>query len=244
MGRDEWFRSWFGEEYLRLYPHRDREEAAQAVRLLLEVVGRPSGRWLDLACGAGRHLLELRRAGIEAVGLDLSQVLLRRARRSASPAFQLVRADMRRLPFRDGSFVAVTSFFTSFGYFASPGDDALVAREIRRSLVAGGCFLLDFLHATRVRKTLVPSEEKEIDGRSVQLTRSIEGDAVVKRIRISAGDGDEPREYEERVRLYSPRGLEALLRAAGLPPTARFGGYDGRPLDASSPRVLFLGRAA
>ena len=29
-----WFRDWFGNEYLALYPHRDRAEARQAVELL------------------------------------------------------------------------------------------------------------------------------------------------------------------------------------------------------------------
>jgi hypothetical protein len=30
----EWFEEWFGEEYLRLYPHRDDRDAERAVSLI------------------------------------------------------------------------------------------------------------------------------------------------------------------------------------------------------------------
>ena len=53
----EWFRDWFGEEYLALYPHRDEEEARQAVDLYREVSSpQPGSRLLDLACGAVSRL--------------------------------------------------------------------------------------------------------------------------------------------------------------------------------------------
>jgi SAM-dependent methyltransferase len=240
----EWFRSWFGEDYLRLYPHRDEREAAQAVHLYLETVGRPRGRLLDLACGAGRHLHELRRNGIEGVGVDLSLALLSRARRSASPPFHLVRADMRDLPFRDGSFSAVVSFFTSFGYFETEAEDRRVAGEIRRVLEPGGRFLLDYLNSSRVMATLVPEETMDLDGRPVLVRRALEGRSVVKRIEIRGPNENAPREYQERVRLYAPEELRALLADSGLLSTTRFGDYEGGSFDdVSSGRLILAGVA-
>ncbi len=130
----EWFRDWFGEEYLALYPHRDEREAREAVDLFRDVAlpAAPS-RILDLACGAGRHLRELRDVGFEAIGLDLSLTLLRSAR-STAEADPLVRGDMRKLPFADAAFDGLTSFFTSFGYFADPVDDRRVLLEMERVL--------------------------------------------------------------------------------------------------------------
>lgn len=218
-------------------------EAAAAVRLYLETSGPPT-RLLDLACGEGRHLRELRRAGIDAVGLDLSLALLRLARRSELPPFLLVRADMRGLPFGDRSFDAVTSFFTSFGYFAAGEEDLQVAREIRRVLEPGGRFLLDYLNASRVRAGLVPEETLELDGGSVHVTRSIEDDAVVKRIRIASGQDGRPRLHEERVRLYEPDELESLLASVGLVTTDRFGDYEGAPYAFHSSRLVLMGDAA
>lgn len=242
-GSREWFRDWFGETYLALYRHRDEDEAETAVELLREAGRlRPAGPVLDLACGAGRHLRAMARAGLRAVGVDLSLPLLREARRRArAEAPHLVRGDMRRLPFRDETFGAVTNFFTSFGYFATREEDARVAAEMARVLREGGVFLLDYLNAPRVRATLVPEDEKRVAGRTVRQRRWVEGETVVKRIEIRAPDEDSS-VHHERVRLYEAGQLEALLEAHGLEARRRFGDYDGSPHGPGSPRVVLVGR--
>ena len=240
----EWFRDWFGEEYLELYPHRDEEEAARAVELFLEVAAPLPGPLLDLACGAGRHLRELEASGVDAVGLDLSAALLLEARRSAHHA-RLVRADMRRLPFATAAFGGLTSFFTSFGYFESRAEDRQAAREVRRVLRDGGRFMLDFFNADRVRDELVPHDEREFRGRRVTQAREIVDDTVVKRIRIVEEIDGERRErrFEERVRLYSPRELEDLLADAGLSVERRHGDYQGGGFDTGAERLILSGVA-
>lgn len=241
---EAWFRQWFGEEYLRLYPHRDEEEAARAVELLLETSDlAPGTRVLDLACGAGRHLTPLRAAGLTATGLDLSLPLLRRAAaRAGRPG--LVCGDMRSLPFAAGVFGAVAQFFTSFGYFATREEDRRVLGEVRRVLADGGTFLLDFMNAERVREELVPEDTQRIEGRTVRQVRWLDDDTVVKRIEI--GDPEEGRGevFHERVRLYEPGELGRMLAGAGLEPRARYGDYRGRPFRSDeSPRLLILGEA-
>lgn len=240
----EWFREWFGEAYLDLYPHRDEAEAERAVGLLAELCPPDGGRALDLACGGGRHLGPLRSAGWRPVGLDLSRTLLGRARGRAGGGPGLVRGDMRSLPFAAGAFSAVAQFFTSFGYFATREEDAAVLEEVARVLRPGGCALLDFLHAAHVRRTLVPEDETTVAGRRVRQERRIEGDAVVKRIEIGpGGPGGPERVFHERVRLYEPEELEGMMDDAGLGVTERRGDYGGGDLGPGSPRVILLGRA-
>ena len=239
----EWFRDWFGEEYLALYPHRDEAEAEQAVALFREVAGGArSGLVLDLACGAGRHLRALRRAGFGAVGLDLSMPLLRAAH-SAAPADPLVRGDMRELPFASGSFGGLSSFFTSFGYFSDPTDDRRVLREMRRVMAADGYFMLDFLNSERVRGELVPRDVNHIEGGRVVQERTIEGGVVVKRILLERTDGS-VRRFEERVRLYACDDLVDLLDREGLATEYRFGTYAGHAYSPASPRLILAGRAS
>ncbi len=248
MSRPPWYRSWFGDDYLALYPHRGRAEAAEAVELLRRALGRDHGeRVLDLACGAGRHLVELEKEGFRSYGLDLSATLLRRAREEGVRA-SLVRGDMRTLPFGSAVFDVVTNFFTSFGYFRDPADDRVVLAEIRRVLRDGGHVLLDFLNAPQVRSTLRPVDQREVDGVSVRQERRLvieeEGvDMVEKTITIRPGEPGE-RRFVERVRLYEADHLRRLLRDVGLEPLDLFGDYAGAPFGPETPRCILTGRAS
>lgn len=239
----EWFRDWFGDAYLSLYPHRDEEEAESGIRLFLEEGGVPTGtRVLDLACGAGRHLERLRRRGYEAAGMDLSAALLAEARRRPGVSGAIVRGDMRALPFADGGFGALVNFFTSFGYFLTPEEDRQVVGEIRRVLEDGAPFIMDYLNAPWVIARLEPETVSEINGQRVRQVRWVEGDQVFKRIELL--DGDVRREvFHERVRLYDRASLEEILRSRGLLVEDRFGGYDGARFDEKSPRLILRGRA-
>jgi SAM-dependent methyltransferase len=235
----EWYERWFGEEYLALYPHRNEADAAAAVTLLeRQLTGRLDGRVLDLACGAGRHVGLLRRFGWT-VGLDLSPVLLRVARAN-DPAGPYVRADMRVLPFAGGSFTLVTNLFTSFGYFDSDEQHSRVLHEVYGVLRSTGTFVLDYLNADHVRDNLVECDERELSGRRIEQRRSISSDGrfVVKRI-LDQADG---RTFFERVRLFAPSELGALLREAGFTIDAEFGDYAGAPLSPSSSRAIFFAR--
>lgn len=233
----EWFEQWFGEEYHALYPHRDDEDARRAVALIRSVVTWGAGdRILDLACGPGRHAAELERLGGHVIGFDLSRAMLRRARERARAG--LVRGDMRALPFRDGSFTLAVNLFTSFGYFLDDGEHRLVVRQVVAALAPGGHFVLDYLNAEQVRRTLERSDQ-DSSLRSARVTRRIEGGGrfVIKEIELR----DEGRRFEERVRLYDTDELTALLSDAGLRVAARFGDYDGGPAGPDAPRVILVG---
>lgn len=240
-----WFQDWFGDEYLALYPHRDRAEARQAVELLHATAGpAPGHHVLDLGCGAGRHLAELCRLGYNATGLDLSMPMLEAAASEAAGPL-LVRGDMRRIPFRASGFDIVTSYFTSFGYFDDEQDDAQVLREVRRVLRPAGRFLLDFLNADQVVANLRERDHRTVGGvEVVQERRLLQGGRIVeKRIAIGTRDGEPQREFVERVRLYRPGELARMLEGAGLAAGPRFGGYDRSPFSRLSPRFIVLARA-
>ncbi|HYT82763.1 MAG TPA: methyltransferase domain-containing protein [Gemmatimonadales bacterium] len=237
----EWFEQWFGEEYHALYPHRDEDDARRAVALIRRVAPwRPADRVLDLACGSGRHAAELERSGARVLGFDLSPPMLRRARaRTGAP---LVRGDMRALPFLPGTFALAVNLFTSFGYFRDDAEHALVLRQVAAALAAGGRFVLDYLNAEAVRRSLRPTEERRAGGRVVRITRrvSLEGRFVVKEIELP-GEG---RTFQERVRLYGVEELTALLAGAGFTVTACFGDYSGAPGGPDAPRVILVGTKA
>jgi ubiquinone/menaquinone biosynthesis C-methylase UbiE len=102
-------------------------------------------RVLDLGCGAGRHVLFLAREGFEVHGLDSSAEALRICRerlREAGLRTPLVQADMRRIPYPDGTFDAVLAIASL--YHGTLADIRRTLAEVRRVLVPGGLALLEF----------------------------------------------------------------------------------------------------
>ena len=239
----EWFEQWFGEEYHALYPHRDDDDARRVVALVRRAAPwRDGDRVLDLACGAGRHAAEFERLGARVAGFDLSPAMLRRARSRTRGA--LVRGDMRALPFRPGSFALAVNLFTSFGYFRDDAEHQVVVHQVSVVLAPGGRFVLDYLNADQVRRSLRVAETVPIGARggvgdTVRISRRISDDGryIIKEIEIR----DEGRSFQERVRLFSPAELRALISAAGFAVERAYGDYDGRPLTADAPRAILVG---
>lgn len=64
-----WYKEWFGEDYLRLYPHRDHVDAESVVALIEKNVQLRDKRVLDLACGPGRHVAPFAKRGASVTGL-------------------------------------------------------------------------------------------------------------------------------------------------------------------------------
>ena len=99
---------------------------------------------LDLACGTGDIAFGLAAAGARVTGLDITIGMLHLARRRPEAArlhLRLVAADMTALPFRDASFLVVT---TGYGLRNVPDLPAALA-EVHRVLAPGGQMLsLDF----------------------------------------------------------------------------------------------------
>ena len=236
----EWFEQWFGEEYLRLYPHRDEQDAADAVALVARITPLAGRRVLDLGCGTGRHAIHLAGHGARVVGLDLSRALLLRARARPDGHLDLVRGDMRLLPFRNQVFDVIVNLFTSFGYFADDSQHQSVLTAASAALIPDGWFVLDYLHAECVRDRLIPTEERGSGSSRAVIKRRVspDGRSVIKEIHLVEQD----RTFQETVRLFSAQQLESMLASAGLTVRQRFGAYDGRELRGNTPRVILAAR--
>lgn len=233
----EWFQQWFDEDYAELYAHRDAAEAAQGVDTALAVAPELArGPVLDLACGSGRHLEALRSRNALAFGLDLSHSLLDLAGAGLRP--WLLQGDMRRLPVKPGSLAGVCLWFTPFGYFGD-AENRQLFRDLAACLAAGGILWMDYLNAPAVRAAL--SEQPETLDRGdlrVTVRRSLEGNRVVKRMRIVRPATGEAREVIESVCLYDPGELQRIAAAAGLQLRCALGDYGGAGFGPASERWI------
>jgi SAM-dependent methyltransferase len=100
----------------------------------------PPARVLDLGCGAGIPATrELAERGLQVVGVDFSEVQLRRAR-SLVPNASLVQADMTEFSLRPGSLDAVVSFYALI--HVPLADQRALFPRIRGWLRSGGYALV------------------------------------------------------------------------------------------------------
>lgn len=223
-----WYQEWFGEEYLELYSYRDADEAREQVAFFASQCGPLDGPVLDLACGMGRHMLELNALGYQPVGCDLSYTLLR-----SGDAHPVVRADMRRLPFCDSTFAGLVNFFTSFGYFSTEEENLSVVAEMARVLRPGARFLFDYLNVHRELEKLV---EKETRG-DAQIERWFDRSDRSFNKRITIGQ----KRYLERVRGYDLDEISAMFTSCNLSIDSAFGDFQGNAFDRTSPRLILVG---
>jgi len=143
--KEDWYRHWFGPEYLKVYRHRDHADAATLIQLFLQTVRPAAGQFfLDIGCGNGRHARLLAEHGLRVTGIDLSMPLLIQAQKNKKPNTVLVRADMRALPLKP-VFDGALSLFTSFGYFFDDEDNGQVLRQVSVVLKPGGSYFIDYL---------------------------------------------------------------------------------------------------
>jgi SAM-dependent methyltransferase len=86
------------------------------------------GKVLDLGCGAGRLLLELRARGLDALGVDVSASACAQAALDNLP---VLCADALALPFADCTFHSVVSAFAVFAHLPPASALAEAARVLR-----------------------------------------------------------------------------------------------------------------
>jgi SAM-dependent methyltransferase len=231
-----WYQEWFGEEYLELYSHRDENEAREQVSFFHSQFGAIDGPLLDLACGMGRHMVELTALGYQAVGCDLSYTMLRTGRAEYGP-ISVARADMRNLPFCAGTFSGLVNFFTSFGYFADEGENEQVVSEMARVLDRGAVFLFDYLNVHRELERLVQRETRETPMGTVGIERWFDASDHSLNKRITIGQ----KRYLERVRAYDLGEITMMFTNCGLSIRAAFGDFLGNSFDDRSPRLILVG---
>jgi len=234
-----WYETFFGPDYLKLYVHTTTPREVDGIEKILHL--KPGSRILDLACGAGRHAIELAKRGYEVVGVDLSEALLKEARAAARrerAKVAFVRGDMRLLPYVR-EFDAVINMFTSFGYFETVAEDLKVLRRVARALKPRGKFLMERFNREVLPYELPAQGWRLLDGHSVVLEEDsfdlLRGRFETRQIVI---DRKGTREYRGSVRAYTLAELKEMFDAAGLYIHRVLGGLDLSPYTARSRRLV------
>jgi SAM-dependent methyltransferase len=222
-----WFKDWFNSPYYhQLYFNRDDNEAAAFIDKLINYLKpAPNSLMLDVACGKGRHSIQLANSGFDVTGIDLSDDSIHEALLSQTASLHFYKHDMR-LPFWINYFDYAFNFFTSFGYFKTRREHDNAIRTIAQSLKKDGTFVMDFLNVHYAEDHLVHQSEKEIDGISFVITKWYDETHFYKKIVVEDEALQEPLVYTEKVAKFSLGDFTEMFAYQGLQIQEVFGDYD------------------
>lgn len=241
---EDFFRGPFGDFQARGFPH---EKTSSEVDFLVSTLNLGAGdKVLDLACGIGRHSVELAARGMDVTGLDFNRSVLDVAERAAQErgvSATFMELDMRELS-ASRLYDAVICFWTSFGYFEDEADDLVVARRIADALRPGGRVLIDI----QVTESAFPRFRERRwswldDERRNRLLEEATWNVETGRVDCEWTflENGSSRTRSSSIRMYSYRELCELFREAGF---RRFEGFEtvtGDPFRLGSQRLSLVG---
>lgn len=241
----EWYRDWFNSPYYHLlYFKRDEQEAAAFIDALVTKLQPPvNSRMLDVACGKGRHSIQLAGKGFFVTGIDISDDSIFEAKESENDRLEFFVHDMR-LPFRMNYYDYAFNFFTSFGYFKTRREHDNAIRTIAQSIVPGGTFVMDYLNPHYVENHLVYKSEIEKEGIQFYITRWLDEKYFYKKIVVEdEARFEEPLEFTEQVAKFSLGDFNDMLSYNGLQIQDVYGDYHFNAYDVNkSPRLIMLAK--
>ena len=220
----------------------------------LETARTAGGPVLELACGSGRLLLPVLRAGIDIEGIDSNQAMITRLMERAGAEGLTVRAgvaDMR--DFATGRrYARIFCGFNGFAHCETIPDQLACLRSSLRHLESGGALVLHMSYpgpaywSEPEGKAVLEHEAPRPGGGKLQLWDNRTKDVVNQRqsseVEIWELDAsDRPKavhKFSTSQRWVYRFELELLFRAAGFARWEILGGFDGRPLRAPDDQMI------
>ena len=224
----------------------------------LEEARAAAGPVLEVACGTGRVLLELRAHGVDADGLDASEAMLGRLRDLASATgirANAVRADMRdfTMPRR---YRRVFIAFNGFAHCETIDDQLRCLRCCRDHLEPGGALIVHMSYPSQAywldpegERVLELETTHPVSGHVVRMWDTRTRDRVRQRQRSlteieeldATGAVARTHRFEVTQRWVYRFELDLLLRTAGFARREILGGYDREPLTRDDQQMLAYG---
>ncbi|MEO6671085.1 MAG: class I SAM-dependent methyltransferase [Ferruginibacter sp.] len=237
-----WFKEWFNTTYYhQLYFKRDDKEAAAFIdKLIGHLKPATNSLMLDVACGKGRHSIQLGAKGFDVTGIDLSEDSILEALKNETEKLHFYQHDMR-LPFWINYFDYAFNFFTSFGYFKTQREHDNAIRTIAQSLKQKGIFVMDYLNVHYAEDNIVHQSEKEIEGVTYIITKWYDETHFYKKIMVEDEALEAPLVFTEKVAKFSLGDFTEMFAYQGMQIKEVFGDYGFNNYSIKrSPRLIMI----
>lgn len=177
---------------------------------------------LDLACGHGRHTIELKKRGFKTDGLDFSSHLLKVAKENAKQEnlqINFYKQDVHNINLKI-NYDKILLFFSEFGLFNAEK----VLKNVAKILKTNGLFLLDCDNIFRLIQYLIkhPRAPYQFDFINMKLK--------------------EKQKNSKGVRYYIVSELKKLFNDHKLRVISIYGNYEKQNLGINSKRIILIGK--
>lgn len=231
----DWYATAFdGASAEMAWTERTESEVNRALNML-----RPRGgeHILDLACGSGRHSIELARRGFSVVGADISAQLIEIANREAAAEPDLdvgfVEGDLRELEFEAEFDLVLNLNDGAIGYLESDEENLRTFEVIARALRPGGRNLAQLPNVLYAKENLpqrswIPSSSmvELVEHRWNKSNSYMEGAMIPVRFGEPLENLDKRIEFRQR--LYTADELREIYASVGMELTTVFNGSGKR----------------
>jgi SAM-dependent methyltransferase len=206
---------------------------------------------LDVGCGTGSFLHELRDAGHQGrlCGLDPAGGMLAQARRRSD--VEWIQGDLGSVRWnREFDFIVMTGH--AFQALVEDQDVRLALSAVRAALTPDGSFAFESRNP-QVREWerwagRYAGKVTDAAGRGVRMDTDLDapfdGRVVAFRHIFSCPDWTEPQVSHSTLRFLDAEAIAAFLDEAGLTIGAQFGNWDRTPLTEQSPEIITVARRA
>jgi len=241
--KSDWYKKIWS---LDIKNHSWVEDTKQQVDFIIDQLKLLKGqRILDLACGFGRHSLELARRGFYVVGVDITKEYIEDAVKCAKAenlSAHFIHSDIRDIEFCNEFDAVLNLADGAIGYLENDMENLKLFDVIAKALKPGGRHFMDICNA-EYAEFFFPSYSWEAGEKSLSLSqfqwnqkekimlyggKTISYGAPLDKIEILYGDP---------IRLYSHEELEMILKDRNMVIKETFSNYYGK---AECPEELQL----
>jgi len=246
------------DEYAPFYDWENAQTVGRRdVAFWTRVASAAKGPVLELGCGTGRIAMPVAKAGATVVGIDRSAPMLDRARARARRArmgsrVQLVRGDIRHLPFPDRTFPLVMAPYGILQSLLAERDLARTLEAVARVLTRKGTFGLELVADlpawSEYSKRVSLRGKRGPSGKPITLVESVRQDRRRKITRFEQefiegrGPAATRRTFSLAFRTLTVPQMVARLEKAGLEVSSLLGDYQGGPWDMRAEVWIILAR--